>query len=535
MTGASQVLGTAQYLSPEQARGERVDARSDLYSTGCVLYELLTGRPPFSGDSPVAIAYQHVRENPVPPSQVDREIPPWVDAIVLKAMAKSPADRYQNATEMRADIQHAMSGLHGSPPTVEMPRQTQRLGGHQTVAAPPTTAIPGYQYGEGAEPPSGNRRRTLLWVLFGLVVLAAVIVVAYLALAGGGGKSYTVPDVRGLTQQQASKKIAAEHLQPQFISENSPSVPKGRVIGTSPAPGTVLPADSVVKVFVSASHQRVTVPNVVGDDVSTARTKLTNAGLNPVVKLDNISTAPPNTVVKQNPPEGTKLSPNSTVTIYAAGGGTKVQDVRGDPAATAKSILKGQGFRATEIKRPGPSSAQAGTVYEQNPAGGTALAPGSTVTIYVQPPTTRPVIAATPTTLSVAQGSTGTFSVTLSAAPTSDVTVTVSLTSGNTGLSVGSGGTLTFTSSNWNVAQNVTITADSSSTGSATFTASATGYTAATVTATETTSSGGNSHATGPTTPGIRPAHRAPRPYLANARSPRASIAKQRRSGAELE
>jgi serine/threonine-protein kinase len=133
-----------------------VDARSDLYSTGCVLYELLTGRPPFSGDSPVAIAYQHVRENPVPPSQVDPEIPPWVDAIVLKAMAKSPADRYQNAAEMRADIQHAMPGLHASPPAAEMPRQTQRQGG-QTVAAPPTTAIPGYHYGEGAEPPGGNR------------------------------------------------------------------------------------------------------------------------------------------------------------------------------------------------------------------------------------------------------------------------------------------------------------------------------------------------------------------------------------------
>src|SRR5450759_4679446 len=93
ITGTAQVIGTAQYLSPEQARGERVDARSDLYSTGCLLYELLTGRPPFSGDSPVAIIYRHVRENPVPPSQLDPEIPPWADAIVLKAMAKSPADR----------------------------------------------------------------------------------------------------------------------------------------------------------------------------------------------------------------------------------------------------------------------------------------------------------------------------------------------------------------------------------------------------------------------------------------------------------
>ena len=111
MTQTAQVIGTAQYLSPEQARGERVDARSDLYSTGCLLYELLTGRPPFLGDSPVAIAYQHVRENPIPPSRIDPEVPQWADAIVLRAMAKDPRDRYQSAAEMRQDIQRALQGM----------------------------------------------------------------------------------------------------------------------------------------------------------------------------------------------------------------------------------------------------------------------------------------------------------------------------------------------------------------------------------------------------------------------------------------
>src|SRR6266571_2672543 len=158
ITQTAQVIGTAQYMSPEQARGERVDARSDLYSTGCLLYELLTGRPPFSGDSPVAIAYQHVRENPVPPSQVDPEIPRWADAIVLKAMAKSPSDRYQNAAEMRADIQRAMSGMPVSAPATEMLQTTQRMGG-ATMVAPPTSAIPGYQYGPPEKPPRGGGRR----------------------------------------------------------------------------------------------------------------------------------------------------------------------------------------------------------------------------------------------------------------------------------------------------------------------------------------------------------------------------------------
>ena len=129
MTQTAQVIGTAQYLSPEQARGERVDARSDLYSTGCLLYELLTGRPPFTGDSPVAVAYQHVRENPIPPSRVDPEIPAWADSIVLKAMAKDPGNRYQSAGEMRDDIQRALQGMPVAAPTrMDAYQGTRRMG-----------------------------------------------------------------------------------------------------------------------------------------------------------------------------------------------------------------------------------------------------------------------------------------------------------------------------------------------------------------------------------------------------------------------
>src|SRR6202161_2587554 len=137
MTQTAQVIGTAQYLSPEQARGERVDSRSDLYSAGCLLYELLTGRPPFTGDSPVAIAYQHVRENPIPPSRVDPDVPPWADSIVLKAMAQSPADPHQTRGDMRADLQRAASGLRvaAAPPTrVDMYQNTQRMGSDPMMA-----------------------------------------------------------------------------------------------------------------------------------------------------------------------------------------------------------------------------------------------------------------------------------------------------------------------------------------------------------------------------------------------------------------
>src|SRR5579875_568358 len=165
MTQTAQVIGTAQYLSPEQARGERVDARSDLYSVGCLLYELLTGRPPFLGDSPVAIAYQHVREAPVPPSRLDPELPAWADAIVLRAMAKDPAARYQSAAEMRSDIQRALSGYPVAAqlrPTAAYPgpgpagatRRMDPLG--QTQAQGPPGALPPYEYGSGQGPGRGR-------------------------------------------------------------------------------------------------------------------------------------------------------------------------------------------------------------------------------------------------------------------------------------------------------------------------------------------------------------------------------------------
>jgi serine/threonine-protein kinase len=199
MTQTAQVIGTAQYLSPEQARGERVDARSDLYSAGCLMYELLTGRPPFTGDSPVAIAYQHVRENPVPPSALDPDIPAWADALVLRAMAKDPAQRYQSAGEMRMDIGRALSGMPVVAPTRADYPHTQQMGA-ATMMGAPTSAIPPYDYaaGEmggpgGPEGPGHGRphrgRRALLWVIGALIVLGAVGAVAYMMLAGGSPTS----------------------------------------------------------------------------------------------------------------------------------------------------------------------------------------------------------------------------------------------------------------------------------------------------------------------------------------------------------
>ncbi|HEY6311247.1 MAG TPA: Stk1 family PASTA domain-containing Ser/Thr kinase [Streptosporangiaceae bacterium] len=404
MTQTAQVIGTAQYLSPEQARGERVDSRSDLYSAGCLLYELLTGRPPFTGDSPVAIAYQHVRENPIPPSRVDPDVPAWADAIVLKAMAKSPADRYQTAGDMRADLQRAASGLPvaAAPPTrVDMYPQTQRMG-TDTMMAGRTSAIPpvedyeyaGYRRGERR---GGGGHRWVPWVLGLVLVLGVVIGVAYYLLAGG--KTYSVPLVDGQTVAVARQDIAQAHLRSTVVEQSSSTVTKGLVIDSNPAQGNNVAANTLVTLFVSKGAAPVTVPNVEGKQESAAQSTLENDGFTVTAQNDPTSTQPSGTVVNQSPVGGTSVPPGSKVTIFVSGG-TSVPQVTGLPATSAVTELQNDGFKVNQITTAGPAGTTPGNVWQQNPASNTVQAAGSTVTIYIQPAATQspsPTTSATPT------------------------------------------------------------------------------------------------------------------------------------------
>jgi len=377
MTQTAQVIGTAQYLSPEQARGERVDARSDLYSTGCLLYELLTGRPPFLGDSPVAIAYQHVRENPVPPSRVDPEVPPWADAIVLRAMAKDPRDRYQSAAEMRQDIQRALQGIPVAA--------TQRVAPAAAMAAMPTGAMPDYQYGQDdGYPPETRERRwlpILLWILGVLLVLGVVGGVAYAIL--GGGSSHSVPQVNGLSLPQAEHAITQAGLKYTVEPQSSDTVPKNFVINTSPPNGNVVPAGSSVKIIVSTGPKMVTVPDVKHDPLAEAENKLKNAGFQVSQQTSTNTTAPPNTVVKQDPTGGTKAKFGSTVTIFVAPGGSIVPAVVGDNYQVALGKLSNAGFsNITEVPVVNQQLAN-GTVVAQNPHAGQREPTGTLITLSV--------------------------------------------------------------------------------------------------------------------------------------------------------
>ena len=389
MTQTAQVIGTAQYLSPEQARGERVDARSDLYSTGCLLYELLTGRPPFTGDSPVAIAYQHVRENPIPPSRVDPEIPSWADSIVLKAMAKDAGDRYQSAGEMRNDIQRALQGMPVAAPTRLDAYQGTRRMGQATQMAGATSAIPPYDYGPGDEPPGGGGRKKWPWVVAALVAVLLIVGLVYaFNYVSGSGSSYAVPDVVGMPVATAEKEIANAHLVSVVKTKASSSVPKGDVISTSPANGTNVNKGSTVKLLVSSGAAKVKVPRVVGDNVNTAVSALQNAGFQPNQQSLPNSSAPQGQVVRQSPAGG-KLEPaGSTVTIFISGGGKQVPGVVGQSQSSATQALENDGFNVDPITQggSGASGFNPGQVWKTSPAEGTVLPQGSTVDIYIVPP-----------------------------------------------------------------------------------------------------------------------------------------------------
>ena len=210
MTQTAQVIGTAQYLSPEQARGERVDARSDLYSVGCLLYELLTGRPPFTGDSPVAIAYQHVREDPVPPSRVDPELPAWADAIVLRAMEKDPADRYQSAAEMRSDIQRALSGFPVAAADADDGLLCAPGPWHPADGPDAATQLQGQTGGAAAvrvravrdRRAAGRRSEAPVWPWVAAVLALAVI--------GGGIAAYSWSTARAASRRGAQRPAGHE-------------------------------------------------------------------------------------------------------------------------------------------------------------------------------------------------------------------------------------------------------------------------------------------------------------------------------------
>jgi eukaryotic-like serine/threonine-protein kinase len=407
MTQTAQVIGTAQYLSPEQARGERVDARSDLYSTGCLLYELLVGRPPFTGDSPVAIAYQHVKEDPVPPSRLDPEVPAWADAIVLKAMEKNPADRYQSAGEMRSDIQRALSG---APLAAPMPGNgygpgTRRMGSTATQVAGRTTAIPGYRYGPedgGPDGPPQRQRRVWPWVALGTVVVLLVAAIVLFKFINGNSGGVAVPNVIGETLPVAEHNITSAGFKVGTLTPKQSSVAKNDVISTNPSFGSSESRGSSVNIVYSTGPKAVPtvqVPDVTGLKRNAAITELKAAGFKWAIVPYQSTSAAPNTVIRYSP-QGSQPR-GSVITLFVNGSTVTVPaDVicKSPQAAYAELSSSPYSFLVTtqQGSSSGNGSCPVGTVYQTSPATGTALQPGSPVTIFVVAASQTPTPTVTP-------------------------------------------------------------------------------------------------------------------------------------------
>ncbi|GAA1054452.1 Stk1 family PASTA domain-containing Ser/Thr kinase [Dietzia natronolimnaea] len=419
LTNTSSVLGTAQYLSPEQARGETVDARSDLYSAGCVLYEMVAGAPPFTGESPVAVAYQHVRESPQPPSAINPEVGRYVDAVVMQAMAKNPENRYDTAGDMRTDL---LAVLSGGRPAAPLVLSDDELDDGQRPDAPHGFAGAGYGSGRADRiPPSeapteahalpglaagtaatsrapdpadrggdGRRPRAVTIALAVLLVLGVVAAVSIWAASDRNGgvvqvQEVTVPEVAQRPVQEVIDELTALGLEPVQNLQPDLRVPEGLVVASDPIAGKRLPVGSEITLVVSTGKPILSVPNVMGMSPVDARVALEEAGFQVVPENE----ARPSTaedqdkVVDTDPAPGAQVPSDRPVRLTVGSGPEQLQvpGVVGQSIDSARATLEGLGFRV-DTRRVDGTAPEGEVVDQSTPAGQTQLK-GATITLQV--------------------------------------------------------------------------------------------------------------------------------------------------------
>ena len=346
VTQTAAVIGTAQYLSPEQARGEKVDARSDVYSLGCVLYEILAGEPPFVGDSPVAVAYQHVREDPVPPSQRNPDISPELDAVVLKSLAKNPDNRYQTAAEMRADLVRVHSGEQPDAPKVFTDAERSSwLSSPPHERTEPIDPLPRPQPAYNDRERRGSVGRWLIAVA-ALAVLTVVVTVG-INMFGGETRAVQVPDVRGQASADAIAELQNSGFRIRTQQRPDSEVPPDHVINTEPGASTSVEAGDEVTVNVSTGPEQREVPDVRNLSYTEAAQRLGDAGFENV--RQSVSPSAPelkDKVIGTNPPANQTSAITNEITIIVGSGpdSRPVPDVTGQTEPPARQILTAAGF-----------------------------------------------------------------------------------------------------------------------------------------------------------------------------------------------
>jgi serine/threonine-protein kinase len=382
MTQTAAVTGTAHYLSPEQARGEHVDARSDVYSTGCVLYELLTGSPPFTGETAVAIAYQHVREDPIPPSKLASLVSPELDAVVLKTLAKNPANRYQSAGELRDDLQRVLEGA----PVIAPPLLAETA--IPAPVPPPTTVLI-------RDSPPRSRGRAFAYALLILAVLGVFTVAvlgARAVLAGGSGDLET-PDVVGQSITEARTILNGAGLQVGDVTfRYSANRARGVVMAQDPAHPILLRHGESVALVVSKGIQYVVIPaDVVGEPQAEAIAELKTAGFTIGQIAEVNSRQPAGQVLKTTPAAGGEAAKGAAIVLTVSNGMGNVPGVVGMDAGTAAQRLQAAGFAVVEQSASAyDAKLPTGQVVSQTPAPGTTAAENSTVDIFLNEPPPKP-------------------------------------------------------------------------------------------------------------------------------------------------
>ncbi len=381
---AGSVMGTATYFSPEQAEGANVDGRSDVYSLGVVLYEMIAGRPPFVGDSPVAVSSQHVHGIVQPPSQFNETIPKDLEAIVMEALAKSPAQRYQSADEMRADLLRFTDGQ----PVQAFTREAAFYGADATRAHP--TVAPGERTQAvpmmtGPRTDIRRRRNNRSGIIAAVaIVLLALAALAYFLLAN---KSINqMPNVIGQPVASATQTLSSDGLVMGTTKQISSSQPSGTVVATSPLPGAKITKGQIVNLKVSFGHTFtiLQIPNVTGKSLSDAEAILNKAKLTSKIAQTTVAPAgsTPNTVLTQTPAAGTTGQTGDTVTLTILSSSAKypLPDVSGLTQVQAASKLGQSGLtigptNGTKCSNSIPNGSVAGTV----PPSGTPVQTGSSV------------------------------------------------------------------------------------------------------------------------------------------------------------
>ncbi|HVL97868.1 MAG TPA: Stk1 family PASTA domain-containing Ser/Thr kinase [Egibacteraceae bacterium] len=405
VTQTAAVLGTAAYIAPEQAQGERVDRRTDVYALGCVLYEMLTGRQPFSGDSAVTLAYKHVSEPPVPPSELRAEISPELEAVVLKAMAKRPDDRYQTADEMAEDLERAVAGMGVTAP----------LAG--TAAFPATQALPRAEqtivaeraYYADEQPVVEERRSPVGPILLVLLLLAVLGLAAFLladVFRTDPVAEVAVPDVTGQDISAAQAALQAEGFQTVLEAEENADVPENTVIRTDPPAGAMVDEGSTVTIFYSEGPPLVDVPDLAGVSEDEARRRLTDLRFTVGARETEASEEhAEGQVIRTDPPAGDSVPTGTEVALVVSSGPPPltlpgVIDLTERDAVNELTTFCGRPpCVEIDVRREFHGRVQEGRVIDQGPRPGTEVPRGAPVTIIVsqgpeEEPTTTTTTAA---------------------------------------------------------------------------------------------------------------------------------------------